>query len=229
MNSKVIKRSCYGKSDGEDEISSLPNDIILKILSFLPTKYAVCTSLLSTRWKKVWTSIPDLDICDQLLHTTERTSSDPIVMTMFMDFVDRVLLLHDPPSVNKFHLSCATNTNYSATRFRKWLSTVLNRRVRELVITISLDLAFTFPRCFFSCESLTVLRLDFDFDGILKVPSWVCLPNLKSLYLNFISICGEQSVQNTVFSFPVLEEFSVSTFRWFEALSLVLWTYMFLY
>ncbi|XP_022764546.1 F-box protein At2g39490-like [Durio zibethinus] len=37
-----------------DMISSLPNDILCRIISFLPFESAVQTSLLSTRWKNLW-------------------------------------------------------------------------------------------------------------------------------------------------------------------------------
>nr|XP_043639840.1 F-box/LRR-repeat protein At3g26922-like [Erigeron canadensis] len=44
-----------------DRISSLPDELILEILSCMDAKLAVQTSLLSTRWKLLWTSIPCLN------------------------------------------------------------------------------------------------------------------------------------------------------------------------
>ncbi|KAJ4836283.1 hypothetical protein Tsubulata_025793, partial [Turnera subulata] len=49
------------KRNGEDRISSLPDDIIRRILSLLEdTKFAAKTCVLSKRWKNLWTSLPDL-------------------------------------------------------------------------------------------------------------------------------------------------------------------------
>ncbi|KAB2616083.1 F-box/LRR-repeat protein 13-like [Pyrus ussuriensis x Pyrus communis] len=47
-----------------DRISALPSEVLYHILSFLPTNYAVRTTVLSKRWKNIWTSVPNLYFCD---------------------------------------------------------------------------------------------------------------------------------------------------------------------
>ncbi|XP_071705204.1 F-box/LRR-repeat protein 25-like [Rutidosis leptorrhynchoides] len=58
-----------------DRLSSLPDDIINKILSYIETKDAIKTSILSSRWKNTWKSIPylnfDTDDFDSLPKFTE--------------------------------------------------------------------------------------------------------------------------------------------------------------
>jgi len=44
-----------------DLISSIPDDILLYILSSLPTKQVVATSVLSKRWNPLWRSVPSFD------------------------------------------------------------------------------------------------------------------------------------------------------------------------
>ncbi|PNX99113.1 F-box/LRR-repeat protein, partial [Trifolium pratense] len=44
-----------------DRISELPDPILSHILSFIPTKLAATTSILSKRWKSVWHSVLTLD------------------------------------------------------------------------------------------------------------------------------------------------------------------------
>lgn len=44
----------------EDRISGLPDDLLMHILSHVPTKYAVTTMFLSKRWRFVWTMVRKL-------------------------------------------------------------------------------------------------------------------------------------------------------------------------
>ena len=44
-----------------DRISSLPDEILTYILSFLSTRNAVQTCILSKRWINTWTSVPVLE------------------------------------------------------------------------------------------------------------------------------------------------------------------------
>ncbi|RHN50462.1 putative F-box domain, leucine-rich repeat domain, L domain-containing protein [Medicago truncatula] len=48
--------------ENEDKLSDLPDCVLLHILSFLNTKYAVQTCILSKRWKNIWKCLPSLII-----------------------------------------------------------------------------------------------------------------------------------------------------------------------
>ncbi|KAM0028807.1 putative F-box domain, leucine-rich repeat domain superfamily, F-box-like domain superfamily [Helianthus debilis subsp. tardiflorus] len=64
-----------------DRLSSLPDDLIHKILSFIDTKHAVQTSALSSRWRYTWTSVPCLNFSNRDFRT----------QAQFCKFVTRVL------------------------------------------------------------------------------------------------------------------------------------------
>ncbi|KAF5782338.1 putative F-box domain, leucine-rich repeat domain superfamily, F-box-like domain superfamily [Helianthus annuus] len=57
-----------------DRLSSLPDDLILKTLSFIDTKHAIRTSVLSSRWKYIWTSTPRLDFSTRDFRTLAKFS-----------------------------------------------------------------------------------------------------------------------------------------------------------
>ncbi|GAB4856231.1 hypothetical protein Ancab_014158 [Ancistrocladus abbreviatus] len=79
-------------SENEDRISDLPDDVIGHILSFLATKRAVQTSVLSSRWRSFWTSMTKFDF-NKLDHRSlfdEKTNYDEALLC-FRAFVDQVI------------------------------------------------------------------------------------------------------------------------------------------
>ncbi|MCI22522.1 F-box family protein, partial [Trifolium medium] len=50
------------KKKNKDMFDDLPDCILLHILSFLDTKPAVQTCILSTRWKDLWKRVPTLTL-----------------------------------------------------------------------------------------------------------------------------------------------------------------------
>lgn len=57
-----MKRGRITVEDKEDRISELPDELIHQILSFVDTKLAVQTSLISRRWKLLWMTLPFLKL-----------------------------------------------------------------------------------------------------------------------------------------------------------------------
>lgn len=65
MAAKKRKRKAAGGGTivgPPDRLSSLPDDLIGRILSFLPTPQAVLTSQLSRRWRRVWAHVGALNL-----------------------------------------------------------------------------------------------------------------------------------------------------------------------
>ncbi|KAG8379835.1 hypothetical protein BUALT_Bualt07G0130700 [Buddleja alternifolia] len=167
-----------GDCDVIDRISNLPDELLCHILSFLPTKKAVATAILSTKWKNLFPLIPNLQLKlnDILLLQPEKSSLDVI----FMNFVDRLLnvTLRDNSSVSTFHLILQKidegreigNWISSALRLNVKKMDIRNRRLKNsnfvldslfgcnlVSLTLMLDFADEAPECRFSLPNLQML------------------------------------------------------------------------
>ncbi|KAG2566386.1 hypothetical protein PVAP13_7NG127917 [Panicum virgatum] len=82
----------------EDRLSSLQDCILHCIMSFLTARQAVRTCVLSRRWSNLWRSMPCLDIDQREFDAAAPGAS----RYRFVEFVDRLLMLHDASSLDKF-------------------------------------------------------------------------------------------------------------------------------
>uniref|UniRef100_A0A1J3F1X8 Putative FBD-associated F-box protein n=1 Tax=Noccaea caerulescens TaxID=107243 RepID=A0A1J3F1X8_NOCCA len=73
-----------------DRISNLSDDLLLKIVSSLPTKNVVATMILSKRWRFLWTMVPRLDFDYEY--------------GKFVKYVDRSMVLNRAPVLEKLEL-----------------------------------------------------------------------------------------------------------------------------
>ncbi|XP_059669074.1 F-box/LRR-repeat protein At3g59200-like [Cornus florida] len=105
-------------SENEDRISNLPRCLIEHILSSLPLEYAVKTSVLSTKWRYLWTSITNLNFDDC------ETRNE----TRFINFVNRVLM-RNVSDLQKFSLTCYQD--YDVSHLNAWICTALSRNIYQ--------------------------------------------------------------------------------------------------
>ncbi|CAF2070023.1 unnamed protein product [Brassica napus] len=87
-----------------DSISSLPDEILGKLLSLVPTKVAASTSVLSKRWRNLLSLVDSLSFDESMVvypNEEEATKGSQ----RFCDFVDKTLaLLHNSPAIKTFSL-----------------------------------------------------------------------------------------------------------------------------
>ncbi|XVF70567.1 hypothetical protein PTKIN_Ptkin11bG0172300 [Pterospermum kingtungense] len=181
-----------------DRISSLPDDILLHIFSFLRTADTIRTSLLSKRFQKLWRLIL-LDCCDR-----------EYCPHQFEKFMEKALTNHENlPRVQKFRLQCF-NYKYTVTTVSRWINSAVTASVSNLQeLDISVHRSgqrFKLPCSVFSCQKLKFLRLAGHII-VSEIPTGVLFPCLKTL--EFESICIESDINqfNKLFSTacPVLE------------------------
>ena len=191
-------------------INHLPDDVLQHILSFLPTKEAVATSVLSERWRSLWTYVPVLDFQDSRCYC----QIDEKQRIAFSELVSRALIHNKVVSLDKFRLTCSIDHGSSC--LNTWIDDVIRRRnVREIDISISATEKsnfFKLPSCFFTIKNLKVLKLT---NGILiDVPNGlsVSFPSLKILYLLWVAYANNESVSRLFRGCTVLEELVVDRY-----------------
>jgi hypothetical protein len=150
-----------------DWISSLPDAVLCHILSFLPTKQAVSTSILSKRWTDLWRSVPTLYFRNIVVNDRE-------AYFRFNEFVYSVLLARN--SIK----SCILGIWYNDPNFIKWINAVVQRGVERLEFSAGVHDNLKLPISILSCRTLVVFKIcGFTVKGF----SSITLPSLKILRL----------------------------------------------
>ncbi|KAL1332820.1 hypothetical protein AAHE18_11G055700 [Arachis hypogaea] len=177
-----------------DRFSALPDSLIGHILSFLPTKTAVSTSLLSRRWRYLWQHLQVFNF--QLEEEEEEEEEDEQYDWSFMHFsafVNGVLAQRRNRDIRKFRLSSSYTgeASFHARSFNYWSLAAIGPQLQDLNLSLYapyLKKHFVwFPsssvlRGIFSCTSLISLTLD----GLICVNkiSSVHLPALRTMRLS---------------------------------------------
>ncbi|KAE8010173.1 hypothetical protein FH972_006563 [Carpinus fangiana] len=214
-------------------LADLPEEILRHILSFLPTKDAVRTSVLSKRWKYLWASIPILDFNPTYFGCPIVSKSQSIPFRDFveaikkdqsnirsnrrnnrrllMNFVERVLCLRESYAIKRFALSF--DVLRDAARVKTWISAVVRHNVHELDINLyNLKGEFSLPCVLFTCKTLTSLNLNVP--CILELPKTVWFSNLKNLTINSVTFSDDYLTHNFFSGLSVLEKLSLTDCSW---------------
>ena len=203
MDATHFVKTCSGNS-----ISCLPDEVLGKILSFLPTKQAISTSVLSKKWTFMYILADSLDFDDSdSLHAEE--GGEQVFPESFKSCVDRTLALQCDSSIKKFSLKCHIGVDDECQRacVGRWISNVVGRGVVELDLhIIGRGLHFLPPQLL---ASKTLVKLTLGYLNLGKLPSYVSLPSLKFLYIDTIFFEYEDFCYVLLAGCPVLEELSV--------------------
>ncbi|OMO66546.1 hypothetical protein CCACVL1_21095 [Corchorus capsularis] len=192
-------------SQSKDGISSLPDDILLDILSFLTTKEVIRTSILSKRWQNLWISISKFhfDFEEYDINSTLRAS--------FITLVHKALLLRNDLCIQKFHLStCMPISMFS---IFVWITAALGHKVRKLDLSLQYEGGCLLPPDLFTSQSLSKFKLALCF-GRLLLPSSIYFFSLKTLYLTNVKFPEDKSTEQLFCGCPVLEELVLEDCCW---------------
>lgn len=196
----------------QDKLSNLPAHVIDQILSQLPIKDAVRTSILSRKWRYKWATIPHL-VFDNLCISV--SSQDQIlVRNKLVNVVDHVLLLHNGP-IFKFKLS--HQDLLGVTDIDRWILHISRSSIKEFILEIWKGQRYKVPSSLFCCRELIHLEL---FNCLLKPPTtFKGFRNLKSLDLQHITL-AQNVFENLISSCPMLERLTLMNFDGFSHLNI---------
>ncbi|CAL1386040.1 unnamed protein product [Linum trigynum] len=128
------KLDCYNP---DDRISQLQEEILLLILSFLTIQEAAVTSLLSTRWRYLWASVPRLDF-NASFFPIELEYLLPVHLThKYVRRVGKVVRLYKGNSLEELRLQFGLTMKHK--RFIDWcVKFALSKQVKKLELNFNL-------------------------------------------------------------------------------------------
>ncbi|KAH6756224.1 hypothetical protein C2S53_004323 [Perilla frutescens var. hirtella] len=196
-------------SDSHDRLSELPDSLILEILSLLPMKDVVKTTLLSKRWKDVWTTVTCLDF-----------SNIPADANLykFHRFICGALALWKGDKILKFSLSLWRYYNsFASDIYDSWLLLSVAKQVEDLNIDVqtytsewdfqSMSIEYYVPQFLHSCSSIKKLSL---VSCNLKIDKSVQWNQLKSLTIGGAEPLSDVSLNHILSGAPHLEVLDLS-------------------
>ncbi|XP_050262884.1 F-box/LRR-repeat protein At4g14103-like isoform X3 [Quercus robur] len=179
-----------------DIISSLPDCMLAHILSFLPTKHAILTSILSSRWRVLWTLVPVLHLDKPTLDSI-RTST-----------LNYILFPRNPSTLCKLCIDCPRRSFVD-----KCVQAAILRGVQELDLVLDLhNQTKELPASVFFCTTLVVLKLRGHF--LLNPPdsassSSSMFPSLKTLQISHVYYANHNSLSTLLPACPLLQDLRI--------------------
>ncbi|KAL6140069.1 hypothetical protein ACLB2K_058370 [Fragaria x ananassa] len=197
-----------------DRITDLPDAILHHILFLLPIKTVAQTSVLSKRWRSLWSSFPDLDFTtlDQSLQPCSSSKTNPLNCKE-SDFITQVLNNRDKHSDIRI---LRFQARLSFSRLNGLIRLAIRHKVQELDVEVFTEDYFNFPRCVIASDTLRVFKLKSKRPGFRLPPSSVMTSGfrcLHSLSLSRISLCNQPSLSDmfSESSFLLLKKLSLDT------------------
>ncbi|CAM0910408.1 unnamed protein product [Alopecurus aequalis] len=185
-----------------DMISALPDDVLLLVLSKLSSREAVHTCFLAQRWRDLWRSVPIINVSFEDFE--DRPAEDDVEReAMFKKFVNRLLMLRNPVSLDEFRLvyNSSTDDDDASDDANDWISHASEHNARYVKVVdqcepLELDTE-VFASSYLKRLHIASANLDPDFFHDLQTGC----PALEYL---FLCDCFIQDVENFINTLKVL-------------------------
>ncbi|KAG6525199.1 hypothetical protein ZIOFF_015151 [Zingiber officinale] len=209
LSSGMGDRLPHLDTPSEDFLSNLPDALLHHILSFLPTCDSVRTSVLSRRWRRIWSSVPAMDF-----HFSDPTNWGAL------SSVGRFVAARDNScSISRLRLIFDYVLFSYETCLCEWIDYAKSHDAQDVTLRISN------PRrdytsllvALFNWPSLTALDLKMQgcvvsVGRAFNLPECVTLSNVKTLSLSIFNEISQESLSRLLLSCcPALEELTLAS------------------
>lgn len=184
-----------------DLISDLPQSILESILTRLPIREAVRTSVLSSKWRYRWATLTHL-VFDEECVTLSNDRA--LIEHKLINFITRALFLHQGP-IHKFQL--CTSYLQSCPDIDQWILFLSRKDIKELVLELGESQWIRVPSCLFNCKKL--IRLELFRCELDPPPTFKGFLYLKTLNLYQVFDASD-AIESLISSCPLLENLSLS-------------------
>ncbi|KAL5986851.1 hypothetical protein ACLOJK_015185 [Asimina triloba] len=223
---RFFPRKLQSMKQQGDRVSNLPDDVLHNILSLMPMKQAIRTSILSRRWRYLWRNRP---IYALILNTTAKefvrsTSQYSQSQQQFVGAMNHYVNLNRGRDVDNFQLFFYPGDT-DISDYETWIKFAIDGGFAGGVKVLDLDgchhylpfilirgkpvedrKPFKLPSNLFSCGYLTHLRLS---RCHLNLPSnFTGLESLQALYLDRVNL-DDKMLQSLLSNCQLLENLSL--------------------
>ncbi|KAF8012093.1 hypothetical protein BT93_I0272 [Corymbia citriodora subsp. variegata] len=191
-----------------DYISKLPDAIILHIFSFLTTKDAMKTSVLSKQWRYKWTANPHISF--SMSFCANRTK-----FRSFLAFMKAVRLrctaikvksfLFDAPYAPYLASSRQERTDTVGPTLDWWLHFAVKHNIEEVSMILRKDNEYALPQFVFRCTTLVSFHVSCCHISMMVAVKWT---SLKRLHIDHAEL-KDDAMMRILSGCPVLEFFEL--------------------
>ncbi|KAM7472055.1 hypothetical protein LguiA_010238 [Lonicera macranthoides] len=186
--SKLQKCSSRGEDDAclPDQIGELPDEILTNILSLLTLREAVRTSVVSRRWKNLWTFTTgslDFDFGSYVLSQISDCMQFEILnqeRAVYISRVNKILNSHQGATIDEFRVKFDLQLS-ARSDINSWINFALRKRVKRLQLNLE-QLEVNLDNCYPFLAEAPSSQLGSNYNNIS------CL---TSLDLNYVNVTGQ--------------------------------------